>query len=297
MDPTILLAVDGSAADERALAWLESARPGVRGLRVVVVNVQPPPLVAWPAPGLDRRAVEAALLERGQGIAGPIAARLQAAGCAVRQAVRLGSPAEALMREAEEVGASLVAVGTRGHGLLHGFALGSVALRVAHASPVPVLLVPPLARPLPTPDAACRVLLAVDGSEESERAADAVRIARAWLGEVEVRIAHVQEPLTLVEAVLPSHADLVRQWSRSAGEAAVAQARRSLDAAGIPAVLDLAAGDPAATILRLAQESECQLIALGSRGLGAAHHAFVGSVALKVAAHAAVPTLIAKVNR
>jgi len=297
MKTTILVGVDGTAAGERALAWLQSALPPNRGVRVVVANIQPPPLVAWPAPGLDRRAVEAALLQRGQEIAGPLAARLQAAGCAARPAVRLGSAAEALLREAQEVGASLVVVGTRGHGLLHGFALGSVALRVAHASPVPVLLVPPLARPLPMPDAVRRVLLAVDGSEESERAADAVRMARAWLGEVEVRIAHVQEPLTLVEAVLPSHVDLVSQWGRSAGETAVANARRSLDAAGIPYVLELAAGDAAATILRLAQESECELIALGSRGLGAAHHAFVGSVALKVAAHAAVPTLIAKVNR
>jgi len=293
MDTTILFGVDGTAAAERALAWIESTRPGDKGVRMIVANVQPPLIVAWPAPGLDRRAVEAALLDRGQAVAGPMAARLEAAGCAVRQIVRLGSPAEALLREAQDAGASLVVVGTRGHGVLHGFALGSVALRVAHASPVPVLLVPPGARPLPTPAAVRRVLLAVDGSEASQRAADALRMARVWLGEIEVRIAHVQEPLTLIEAVLPPHTDLVRQWSGSAGEAAVARARRTLDAAGIPTSLDVATGEPATTILRLAQESECDLIALGSRGLGAAHHAFVGSVALKVAAHAAVPTLIA----
>lgn len=294
MGASILIGVDATRASEQALAWLESARPGARGVRVTVANVQPLPLTAWPGPGLDRRALEAALLERGEQITGPVAGRLQAAGCEALQIVRLGSAVDVLLREAGEMGASVVMVGTRGHGLLHGFALGSTAMRVAHASPAPVLLVPPAARLLPAADAARRVLLAVDGSEGSERAADALRLARPWLGDIEVRIAHVQEPLTLAEAMLPPHADVVGQWSRSAGEAAVAPARRMLEAAGIPATLELAAGDPAATILRLAQESGCDLVALGSRGLGAAHHAFVGSVALKVAARAGVPTLIAK---
>lgn len=290
MGTTILVGVDDTEAAERALAWLESAQPGRKGARVIVANIQPPPLVAWPAPGMDRVAVEAALLQRGREITEPLAARLQGAG----STVRLGSTAEALLRAAGDIGASLVVVGTRGQGLLHGFALGSVALRVAHASPVPVLVVPPMARALPVPDAMRRVLLAVDGSEASERAADAVRMARDWLGRIETRVAHVQEPLTLLEAMLAPHADLVRQWSRRTGEAAVAPVRRRLEAAGIPASLELAAGDPAATILRLAREYGCDLIALGSRGLGAAHHAFVGSVALKVAAHAGVPTLIAR---
>lgn len=290
MGSTILIGVDGFDAAERAFAWLESAQPGRWGARVVVVNIQPPPLVAWPAPGLDRVAVEAALLQRGREIVEPMAARLQGAGCAVR----LGSPAEALLREARETGASLVVVGTRGQGLLHGFALGSVALRVAHASPAPTLVVPPNARPLPVRGAMRRVLLAVDGSEASERAADAVRMAQKWLGAIDATVVHVQEPLTLLEAMLAPHADLVRQWSRRTGEAVAAPVCRRLDAAGIPASLELAAGDPAAMILRLARESGCDLIALGSRGLGAAHHAFVGSVALKIAAHADVPTLIAR---
>lgn len=292
MGMTILFGADGTAASERALGWLESARPGEKRIEVVVANVQPPPVTAWAVPAVDREALEAALLVRGEDIARRTAERVRAAGFAARQAVRLGFPAEALLREARRSGASLIVVGTRGQGLLHGFALGSVALRVAHASTVPVLLVRPDARPLPAPDKARRVLLAVDGSEASQRAAGALPVAQGWLGALEVIVAHVQESLTLFEAALPPHDDLVRQWSRSAGEAALLRAHRTLVDAGIPATQELAAGDPAATIVRLARERDCDLIALGSRGLGAAHHALVGSVALKVAAHAAVPTLV-----
>lgn len=54
--------------------------------------------------------------------------------------LRAGHPAEVIVRHAREGGYDLVVVGYRGH-LLGDYVLGSVADRVAHHAPCPVMIV------------------------------------------------------------------------------------------------------------------------------------------------------------
>jgi nucleotide-binding universal stress UspA family protein len=54
-------------------------------------------------------------------------------------------PAHEIADIAQEVGADLVVMGTRGHGPIAGLLLGSVVLRLLHVAPCPVLAVPPAA--------------------------------------------------------------------------------------------------------------------------------------------------------
>jgi nucleotide-binding universal stress UspA family protein len=51
-------------------------------------------------------------------------------------------------------------------------------------------------------------------------------------------------------------------------------------------------GDPALEVRTLAAQTASELIALGTRGLGAAHHALIGSVALKAAVLSPVPVML-----
>ncbi len=263
-------------------------------LETIVLNVQAPPMVLWPEAGVDSGAIEAALLESGQQVADAAAARLTGAGQRARPAVRLGLPADGILREAEMRQAALVIMGTRGHGMVHGFAFGSVAMRVAHGGNVPVCLVQPQAKLPGQLGRKLRVLLALDGSEPALRAARLLAGWRDWLGELDVQIAHIQQPLTFLETILPPHRDVIEQWSTRAGEEATLAARELFDKEGIRHRLHLSVGDPAVEIAHVADETGCDLLVVGTRGRGAAHHALIGSVALKAAARCRLPALLVK---
>jgi nucleotide-binding universal stress UspA family protein len=57
--------------------------------------------------------------------------------------VKLGGPAVAIAEVAREVQADLIVTGTRGHSAIAGVFVGSVAHRLLHIAPCPVLVVRP----------------------------------------------------------------------------------------------------------------------------------------------------------
>lgn len=261
-------------------------------LAPLVLNVQSRPLSFWPEGGLDVGAVEAALVDAGRTVIKPAVERLAAAGLPVEAAVRLGLPADTVLHEARSHGVEAIVMGTRGAGALQGFALGSVALRVAHGGAAPVILVKPEDRLPGGLGKRLRVLLAMDGSKPALRAAERLAAWRGWLGELEVHLAYVQQPLSVLRAVLPPHDDVIEQWSSREGEQATQAARELFGGAGIAHHLHLTVGNPALELKTLAERTSSDLVALGTRGLGAAHHALVGSVALKAAALCPLPALL-----
>ncbi len=58
----------------------------------------------------------------------------------VESVVRRGSPADEIVRYAEEHAVGLIVMGSRGWGEMHAVLLGSVSERVLHAAPCPVLV-------------------------------------------------------------------------------------------------------------------------------------------------------------
>jgi len=290
----LLLPVDGSHSAARAITLVAGYRGQKSRLAPVVLNVQSRPVMLWPEASLDAPAVERALLEAGREVTEAAVRRLPELQPRPEQAVRLGLPASTILREAETRRSDLIVMGTRGHGMVHGYALGSVAMRVAHGGPTPVCLVRPETR-LPVDfGRRLRVMLALDGSEPALRAAQLLVAWQDWLGELDVQIVHVQEPLTLLAAILPPNRDLIEQWSATAGQEASREAREVFAKAGIRHHLHLSAGEPFREIALLAGQTQSELLVLGTRGRGAAHHALIGSVALKAAAASEVPVLLVK---
>lgn len=284
----ILLPFDGGPAALRAVELLAGYAGEPAALAPTVLNVQSRPVSLWPGASLDPGALEAALLDAGRSVLKPAISRLAAAGIAAQAAVRLGLVAPTILGFESE----LIVMGTRGQGALQGFAMGSTALRIVHGKGPPVILVKPEDRLPGTLGKRLRVLLAMDGSAPALRAAERLAAWRGWLGELEVHLAYVQQPLTLLQAVLPPHDDVIGQWSTQEGDQATQKARELFTREKIAHHLHLSVGDAALEVRTLAEQTSSDLVVLGTRGLGAAHHALIGSVALKATALSAVPVLL-----
>ncbi len=141
-----------------------------------------------------------------------------------------------------------------------------------------------------------RVLLAVDGSEDSQKAVRQVIAMRAEPerpAAIELHLLNVQPPVSgSVSAFVAGRS--VQEYHRERGTAALAPARALLDGADMAYQVHQEIGDPATTIAALASRLGCGLIVMGTRGLGAGAAALMGSVAQRTIERATVPVLLAK---
>lgn len=143
----IVVGVDGSPDSHRALAWaVEEAR--IRDVAVEVIHAWQMPVVgALPGstmPQLDPDFMRKGADEVVSDALASIAQQASAAGVAVSGTVVQGPAGRVLAREAD--GALMLVVGSRGLGGFAGLLLGSVGHHLAHASPVPLVLIPQAAR-------------------------------------------------------------------------------------------------------------------------------------------------------
>ena len=140
-----------------------------------------------------------------------------------------------------------------------------------------------------------KILLAVDGSEISLRAVRSLIDHVRWFAErpeLHLLTVHLPIPVGLATQHV-GHAALERYY-REEGETALAPARRLLDAALLPHTPHVHVGEPAAIIVKLAAELDCDLICMGSHGHGVLENAILGSVATRVLHLAQISVLLAK---
>lgn len=288
----ILVAVDGSEAALHACRLVAAWAGDPAALRITLLNVQRPPLRLSPHPGVDYSVLETALLQQGEHQAAQARAVLQAAPLQVEAVVRIGAPADVILQEARERSIDAIVMGSGRDGPVGGYALGSVALRVAPAAHCPVVLVRPGARLPAEPGKSLRVTAAVDGSQESLTAVQRLVACASVLGRMHVDLVHFQAGLSLAQAILPPHEDVLHEWGGLESDAALAVPAQVLAAAGIPHDLHRLTGAATSGITAFAEQHGAGLVVMGTRGMGAMHHLLLGSVALKTAHVSAVPVAL-----
>jgi nucleotide-binding universal stress UspA family protein len=137
-----------------------------------------------------------------------------------------------------------------------------------------------------------KILLAVDGSKPSLAAVDLlIRHTRQYRSKPEVELVTVHLPVPRMRAV---GKDQLAKYYEEEGQAKLAAARKKLDAAGVPYKASVLVGSIAETIVKQAGQSKCDLICMGSRGMGELGRALLGSTAMKVLHLATQPLLIVK---
>lgn len=138
-----------------------------------------------------------------------------------------------------------------------------------------------------------KVLLPVDGSEQSDRA---VRWLADFIGErgpVEIHIANI-EPEPVAWQTHGMEPEAIDAHLSAVGHHAVRSAQEILKAAGVAYHTHLARGDVAQSIVALADKLGCDTIAMGTHGLGAIAGLAMGSVTRKVLHLSRVPVVCVK---
>lgn len=137
-------------------------------------------------------------------------------------------------------------------------------------------------------------LLAVDGSAPSLKVIDYVITEAAnRLTRPQLLLVNVQPPLSN-DITRFIEEKVVSDYHRETGDAALAQARQKLDAAGLAYSSHIMLGEAAPTLVEFAADKGCSMIVMGARGLGSAAGLLMGSVATKVVKLSTVPVLLVK---
>jgi|APMed6443717190_1056831.scaffolds.fasta_scaffold01053_6 nucleotide-binding universal stress UspA family protein len=203
--------------------------------------------------------------------------------------VDTGWPDTALMRKAEEIGADLIVVGSRGFTGLKHVLLGSVAERVIRYSHCAVMV----ARASPSGG---RILAATDFSDPALPAIDAaVQIAKRRGAELTVMHSLGVRSSSLSWAASPFGGGPIvpdEQAIRDARIAATQLIETSLGEFGAVGSAFVGDGMPEDDILRKATVLPADMIVLGSQGRTAINRVALGSVAETVARTATCSVLV-----
>src|ERR671916_1697191 len=308
MDARVVIAYDGSSSADAAL---RAAASLFRGARAYVVTV-PPPLEA----GVDAVQARAPMLPRAavqQTIDGLVTDTQRQAGetaeAGVERARANGLDAEsripaarapewsALLGTADDLAADVLVCGTRGRSGFARALLGSTSSSLLHHTHLPLLIVPDGGGQLDGP-----AVIAYDGSHGARQAIEAAGrllgarntlVVHAWEGEFRRALApralaagpvdELREIIGILQAMETEGAEAVTEegvrLARSAG----------LDATGQP--LESASG-AWRTIASAARTHEAAVVVVGSRGLGGARSALLGSVSSGLVHNAEAPVLV-----
>jgi nucleotide-binding universal stress UspA family protein len=205
---------------------------------------------------------------------------LNDAGLATHSMVRSGHPADEIIDTAEEIGADLVVVGSKGltGGML--FLLGSVSQKVMKYAPCSVLLTKPVGDA--NEPGASRVVLATDGSDNALGAARFLSFFRL-ADDAEIIVMNVVQQFRGLprSSSAQSALEQVRQSRLEDAQRLILDTQNciSTEARITTAIVE---GDPAEQILQSGSEMNADLIVVGSKGLGGIKLFLLGSVSQRV---------------
>ena len=281
----ILLAVDASSASQAVVNQV-AARPWPAGSQVQVLTVVES-LEPW-ALGSIAEEIDACARQSAE----VAAKQLLAHGLKAQSAVAKGDPKTVILDHAAAMRADLIVLGASGLGAVERFLLGSVSRAVLRFAPCSVALVRETATPQ---DKGLKVLLAVDGSEGSRHATEALA-ARPWPIGTEIRVFSVVElGMSALQGAfeIPSldaaHLESQRAAAMTRTEEAIDSALKILEAAGLTTSesISVLLASPKELILQEAAEWPADWIVLGSHGSSGLSRFLIGSTSETVATHAA----------
>ena len=139
-----------------------------------------------------------------------------------------------------------------------------------------------------------RILIAIDGSPQSARVAKAaIRHVAAYKQPPELHLIYVHLPVpTLGGLIKPVGHEALQRYYREEGEDALRRATRLFDRAGLAYTTHIMVGPVAQSLVSEAKKLKCDLIVMGTHGMGAVSGMLLGSVAAKTVHLAKCPVVL-----
>ncbi|HZH05414.1 MAG TPA: universal stress protein [Lautropia sp.] len=139
-----------------------------------------------------------------------------------------------------------------------------------------------------------KVLVPVDGSVNALHAVDFVIKEIRDGRSLEVHLLNVQPQILSGHARMYLKKDLIDEYYQEEAEKALKPAREKLDNEGIKYSVAHLVGNIADVIARYIKSTGCEMVVMGTRGLGSVHSMVLGSVATKVLHQVEVPVTLVK---
>ncbi|WP_350275725.1 universal stress protein [Kribbella sp. HUAS MG21] len=287
MKPVIHVGVDGSWRDTGALEWaLQESLLRREPLQVVhVVDDKP-----RHAPGWEPAAVDDASME----LVSDVQKYLDdSPGTLDNEAdLLVGPPARRLAQAAAD--SRMLVVGRRGMGTFKRLLIGSTSEAVVVQSTVPAVVVPEHWKPS---DHAGPVLVALDDDNDSTAVLE-FAIAEATERGLPIRLVHVWDLPAMYSWDAMNVAGLGAEWADNAErnfDKVVAECRRRFPDQTFE--VDVRRGHPVDGIVTSAEESDAQLLVVGTRHHTRVASFLLGSVTRGVLHHAPCPLAVVPATR
>lgn len=136
-----------------------------------------------------------------------------------------------------------------------------------------------------------RILVPVDGSDNSYRALDAALLLSERLGAKATAI-HVMEELPVSYIVSEKLLREIVDAYKRENQLTLSKCSEIATKKGLTIKTKLLQGDPSSTILDFCEKEKYDIIIMGSRGMGKFKEIVLGSVSSKVLHHSSCPVLI-----
>ncbi len=274
----ILVPLDGSAAAEAAL--IEVERTAVDAAEVHLLHVVP----SFPSTLGSSSAGVMEIHDKAYAYLKDVRGRFPSLGGI--DLIRTGAPADAVFQVALEFNIDLIAMCTHARTGLGKWFMGSVAETVVRQTQLPVLLTRP---GIPPPRTALRrILVALDGSEESSTIMIAVRRLAVRTG-AEVIVLHVTGRSF---APVPQRGILVASGNPEDPEQKLLTVASWLEEFDLASRQVIAEGDPVEEILGHAKSLDADLIAMSTHARRGRERAIFGSVTQAVLGRTDRPVLL-----
>jgi nucleotide-binding universal stress UspA family protein len=201
----------------------------------------------------------------------------------VSNSANADSPAWGIVAEAKRWGADLIVIGSHGRNPLEKFFLGSISFKVAAEAECSVRVT----RPREHSGRAPQVMVAMDGSADSQRAAEEV-LHRHWPPNTEIQlVAVIDEKVKTSFFRFPSQGSTAPEANAPESvKTMLEQARARFSERQLTAHTHIFEGDPKSTMLRQAAKWDVDAIFLGARGMEHGNRLYLGTVASAICTRA-----------